>query len=598
MLRSKTLGELRAADVGSTVTLAGWVHTRRDHGDVTFIDLRDRYGITQIVTHAKEQPAEHAALKDARNEWVLQVKGTVRARKEGTKNPKLATGDVEVVATEVKVLNQAKTPPFYVNEETPVDENLRWKYRYVDLRRERSKDIMRLRHEVTNFIRNFFVERGFWEIETTMMIRSDPTGARDFVVPSRYYPGKFWALPQSPQMLKQILMVGGIDKYVQIARCFRDEDPRADRIYELTQLDVEMTFAEPEDVMSIIEACYTAVFEKFAKKPLHQKLLPRITYDEAMRRYGTDRPDTRFAMELVDLTDAVRGSSFAVFKDAVAAGGAVRAIVVPGRADASRKDIDGWTAVAKSRGAKGLVSFAFAGSDVRSPVAKFFTADELAQVRSAAGAKDGDLVLAVAGEYRVASRSIGELRQQLGEELGLVDTSTHHLMWIHPFPMFEPIPPAPDHPQGGWTFSHHPFAGPRDDANAKLLYSDPGKAISSQYDLVVDGNELGGGSIRIHDRAMQERVFEVLGISKEDAAVRFGALLDALEYGAPPEGGIATGMDRTVMILAGLANARETIAFPKTQTGYDPLLDAPAALGEEELKELGLRVIAPPPAKP
>jgi aspartyl-tRNA synthetase len=296
-------------------------------------------------------------------------------------------------------------------------------------------------------------------------------------------------------------------------------------------------------------------------------------------------------MELVDLTEAVRDSSFAVFKDAVAAGGAVRAIVVTGKADASRKDIDGWTAVAKGRGAKGLVSFAFAGAEVRSPVAKFFTADELAKVRAAAGAKDGDLVLAVAAEYRVASRSIGELRQHLGEELRLVDASTHHMLWVTPFPMFE------RNPDGTWTFSHNPFAGPLDEANAKLLYSDPGKAMSSQYDLVVDGNELGGGSIRIHDRVMQERVFEVLGISKADAAVRFGALLDALEYGAPPEGGIATGMDRTVMILAGLANARETIAFPKTQTGYDPLLDAPAPLGEEALKELGLRVVAPP-AKP
>jgi len=588
MLRTKTLGELRAADVGSTVTLAGWVHTRRDHGDVTFIDLRDRYGITQIVTHAKEQPAAHAALKDARNEWVLQVKGSVRPRKEGTKNAKLATGDIEVVATDIVVLNESKTPPFYVNEETTVDETLRWKYRYVDLRRERSKDIMRLRHEVTNFIRSFFVERGFWEIETTMMIRSDPTGARDFVVPSRYYPGKFWALPQSPQMLKQILMVGGIDKYVQIARCFRDEDPRADRIYELTQLDVEMTFAEPNDVMDILEACYTAAFERFAKKPLHVKPLPRMTYEEAMRRFGSDRPDTRFGMELVDLTEAVRGTSFAVFKDAVASGGAVRAIVVSGKADASRKDVDGWTAIAKTRGAKGLVSFAFGGSEVRSPVAKFFSADELTGIRRAAGAKDGDLVLAVAAEYRVASRAIGEVRRHLGEALRLVDDSTHHMMWIHPFPMFERTP------EGTWTFSHNPFAGPLDDVNAKLLYSDPGKATSSQYDLVVDGNELGGGSIRIHNRAMQERVFEVLGISKEDAAVRFSALLDALEYGAPPEGGIATGMDRTVMILAGLPNARETIAFPKTQTGFDPLLDAPAALGDVELKELGLRVVAPP----
>jgi len=589
MLRTHTAGELRAADTGKSVTLAGWVDRRRDHGDVTFIDLRDRYGKTQIVANAAEKSKAHAALKDVRSEWVLQVRGTVRPRPEGTRNAKLATGDVEVAAEEIVVLNEAKTPPFYVNEETPVDENLRWKYRYVDLRRERSKDLMRLRSEVTNFMRNFFVERGFWEIETSMMIRSDPTGARDFVVPSRYYPGKFWALPQAPQQAKQILMVGGIDKYVQIARCFRDEDPRADRIYELTQLDLEMSFAEPDDIMAIVEQCYTAVFERFASKPLHKKPWPRMTYEDAMRRFGSDRPDTRFGMELLDLTEIVRGTGFAVFKDAIAQGGAVRALVVPGRADASRKDIDGWAAIAKTRGAKGLVSFAFSGSDVKSPVAKFFSADELAGVRATSKAKDGDLLLAVAAEYRVASRSIGEVRRRLGEELRLVDESTHHAMWIHPFPMFE------RELDGRWTFSHNPFAGPLDEANAKLLYEDdPGKPMSSQYDLVVDGNELGGGSIRIHNRTMQERAFEVLGISKEDAAARFGALLDALEYGAPPEGGIATGMDRTIMILAGLANARETIAFPKTQTGYDPLLDAPAELDDKLLEELGLRVIKKP----
>src|SRR5438874_9595575 len=429
MLRTHTCGEVRGSHVGSEVTLAGWVHRRRDHGELTFIDLRDRYGITQVVAHAKENAAAHAALKDARSEWVLQVSGTVRARPEGTRNSKLATGDVEVVAGRVTVLNESKTPPFYVNEETEVEETLRWKYRYIDLRRERSKELMRLRHEVTNFMRSYFVERGFWEIETTMLIRSDPTGARDFVVPSRYYPGKVWALPQSPQQLKQILMVGGIDKYVQIARCFRDEDPRADRIYELTQLDVEMTFVEPDDVMEVVEGCYTAVFEKFAKKPLRTKPFPRMTYDDAMRRYGTDRPDTRFAMELVDLTDAFRGTAFAVFRDAIADGGAVRAIVVPGKADATRKDIDGWTAVAKTKGAKGLVSFAFVGSEIRSPVAKFLSTDELAKLRRASGAKNGDLVLAGAADYHPASVSIGTLRSHLGATLGLADQSTHHAMW-------------------------------------------------------------------------------------------------------------------------------------------------------------------------
>src|SRR5436309_3480035 len=332
MLRTHTCGEVRASHTGKQVTLAGWVHTRRDHGELTFIDLRDRYGITQVVAHAKDNPSAHAALGKARNEWVLRVRGSVRPRPEGTKNPRLPTGEVEAVANDIEVLNESKTPPFYVNEETEVEETLRWKYRYVDLRRERPRELMRLRHEVTNFIRNFFVERGFWEIETTMLIRSDPTGARDFVVPSRYFPGKFWALPQSPQQLKQILMVGGIDKYVQIARCFRDEDPRADRIYELTQLDVEMSFAEPGDVMAIIEECYTAVFERFAAKPLHKKPWPRMTYDDAMRRFGSERPDTRFAMELVDLTEVFRKSGFAVFRDAIGGGGVVRGIVVQGKA--------------------------------------------------------------------------------------------------------------------------------------------------------------------------------------------------------------------------------------------------------------------------
>lgn len=588
MLRTHTCGEARASLAGQEVTLCGWVHTRRDHGALTFIDLRDRYGLTQVVAHAKENAEAHRALGEVRDEWVLRVRGTVRPRPEGTRNPALPTGEAEVVASEVEVLNRSKTPPFYVNKESDVDENLRWKYRYVDLRRERPRELMRLRHEVTNFIRSFFIDRGFWEIETTMLIRSDPTGARDFIVPSRYYPGKFWALPQAPQQAKQLLMIGGIDKYVQIARIFRDEDPRADRIYEATQLDLEMTFAEPKDVMEVVEACYTAMFDKFAKKPLNAKPFPRMTYDEAMRRYGTDRPDTRFGMELVDLTETFRATSFAVFKDAIGAGGAVRAIVVPGRADASRKDIDGWAAIAKTRGAKGLVSFAFAGSEVRSPVAKFFGPDELARLRQASGARESDLVLAVAADFRVASRSIGEVRQHLGEVLGLIDASKHHMMWIHRFPMFERTP------EGTWTFSHNPFAGPLTEEDAKLLETDPGRAVSSQYDLVVDGNELGGGSIRIYNRAMQERALQVMGIPKEEAAVRFGALLDALEYGAPPEGGIATGIDRTLMILAGLSNLRETIAFPKTQTGYDPLLDAPAPVDPELLAELGLRVVARP----
>ena len=584
MLRTHTCGEVRAANAGQEVTLCGWVHTRRDHGDLTFIDLRDRYGITQVVATAKERPEAHAALKDVRSEWVIRVRGTVRARPEGTRNPKLPTGEVELLATSVEVLNPSKTPPFYVNEETPVDESLRWKYRYVDLRRERSRELMRLRHEVVDFIRRYFIDRGFWEIETTNLIRGDPTGARDFVVPSRYSPGKFWALPQSPQQLKQILMYGGIDKYFQIARAYRDEDPRSDRVAEHSQLDVEMSFVEREDVMALIEDLYTRIIERFSPKPLMRKPWPRLTFAEAMRRFGSDKPDLRFGMELVDLSGAFPSSSFAVVRDVLAKGGVVRGIVAPGKADATRKDIDEWTGIAKGRGAKGLLSFAFAGSDVRSPVAKFLTAEELGAIRSASGARDGDLVVAVADVERVAADAVGRLRQHLGETLGLVDASKHSAVLIHEFPLVEPTP------GGGWTFSHNPFSGPLTPDELRWLDSEPERARSSQYDFALDGRETAGGSVRIHQRAVQERIFGLMGIPKEKAQERFGAILDALEYGAPPEGGFAGGIERLVMTLAGTENIREVQAFPKTQTGYDPLLEAPAAITQGELDVLGLRV--------
>ncbi len=588
MLRTHTAGELRAADTNKSVTLAGWVDRRRDHGDVTFIDLRDRYGKTQIVANATEQPKAHAALKDVRSEWVLQVHGTVRPRPEGTRNAKLATGDVEVAAERVVVLNEAKTPPFYVNEETPVDENLRWKYRYVDLRRERSRDLMRLRHEVVAYIRAYMIERGFWEIETTNLIRSDPTGARDLVVPSRYYPGKFWAMPQSPQQLKQILMVGGIDKYFQIARCYRDEDPRADRTLEHSQLDVEMSFVEPKDVMALGEDLYTKIFQKFAAKPLKEVPWPRLTFDEAMRRFGSDRPDLRYGMELIDLTDVFRATGFNAFREVIESGGAVRGMVVGGKADATRKEIDAWTTIAKRKGARGLGQFQLKGGEVVSQIAKFLSPGELDALRKTTGANDGDLVLVVAAAYRVASESLGVLREHLGQDLKLADTSTHRAVWVYEFPLVERTP------EGGWTFAHNPFCGPLTPHDVELLDMEPEKARSKQYDLVVDGRELGGGSVRIHQRSVQERLFKQMGISKEEAQLRFGALLDALEYGAPPHGGIAPGIDRLNMTLAGTENIREVQAFPKTQTGYDPMLDAPAGINDELLDELGLRVVKKP----
>jgi aspartyl-tRNA synthetase len=587
MLRTHTCGELTPAAAGTEVTLAGWVNRRRDLGGLTFIDLRDRYGITQIVAKAGE-PA-HDALGAVRSEWVIRVTGTVRARSAETVNPKLPTGGVEVAAARVEVLNEAKTPPFYVNEETPVDETLRWKYRYVDLRREGPKELMRLRHEVVAFIRRYLTGHGFWEIETPTLIRSDPTGARDFIVPSRYYPGKFWALPQSPQQFKQILMVGGIDKYFQIAHCYRDEDPRADRVYEHTQLDLEMSFVEREDVMSTLEALYTEIFRTFGRKPLAETPVPRMTYEEAIRRYGIDRPDLRFGMELVDLTDALRGTGFNAFRTVIDAGGSVRGIVLPGKADATRKDIDGWQALAKTKGAKGLASFAFAGGEVRSPVAKFLTPTELAALRAAAGAGDGDLLLAVADSHEIASLSLGVVRERLGIELGMADTTRHHALWVTDFPLVERTP------EGGWTFAHNPFCAPLTEQDLALLDTDPAQARSKQYDFVIDGKEIFGGSVRIYQRAVQERVFAQLGVTKDDAAKRFGALLEALEYGAPPSGGVGAGIDRLCMTLAGTENIREVQSFPKTQTGYDPLLDAPAEVDPKLLEELGLRVVVKPP---
>src|SRR2546428_7100883 len=521
MLRTHTCGEARASLAGKSVTLAGWVHTRRDHGELTFIDLRDRYGITQVVAHAKENPKVHAALGKVRNEWVLRVSGLVRPRPEGTKNPKLPTGDVEVAVTEIEVLNESKTPPFYVNEETEVDETLRWKYRYVDLRRERSRELMRLRHEVVDFIRNFMVERGFWEIETTYLIRSDPPGARDLVVPSRYFPGKFWALPQSPQQLKQILMVGGIDKYFQIARNFRDEDPRADRTLEHTQLDLEMSFVEKQDVMALGEELYTTIFQKFARKPLKQVPWPRMTFDEAMRRFGIDRPDLRFSMEIIDLTDVFRSSAFKVFRETIDQKGEVRAIVVPGKAKATRKEIDGWTAMAKRKGAKGLAQFALVGSTIVSQVAKFLSPEELEGIRRVSGAKEGDLVLAVADTYDVASESLGVLREHLGQALGLADTSAHYALWVHEFPLVQRTP------DGGWTFAHNPFCSPLTPHDLELLDTEPEKAKSKQYDLTLDGRELGGGRIRNHTLAAQARIFAHLGVSRVTRLELCGVLMVA-----------------------------------------------------------------------
>ncbi len=587
MLRTHTCGELRLSDTGTPVVLAGWVNRRRDHGSLIFLDLRDRYGVTQVVVNATENPRAHAVASEVRHEYVVQVRGTVRERPAGTFNPGLTTGEIEVTIGELVVLNASKTPPFEVNQDGEVDETLRLKYRYLDLRRPSKRRYLEVRHDFVLYLRQFFFARGFWEIETTNLIRSDPTGARDFVVPSRYYPGKFWALPQSPQQLKQILMVAGIDKYFQIARAYRDEDPRADRMYEHTQLDIEMSFVEPDDVMTLVEECYTGALERFGRKPVARKPWPRLRFSDAMERYGTDRPDLRFGLELVDASEVFARTGFGVFRAALDAKGTVKALVVAGKAEVSRKEVDELTAVAKQRGAKGLVHVGVFADGLRSPVLKFLSSDEQKGLVERTGAKAGDLVLVVAdADRRTASRALGEVRAYCGGRFGFVDDSAYQCLWIDEFPLLERTP------EGGWTFSHNPFCGPLE-SDVALLDTDPGAARSKQYDLVIDGTEAGGGSVRIHRRAIQEKVFELMGTPKEEAAVRYKALLDALEYGAPPHGGIATGVDRAVMLLTGTENIRDTVAFPKTQTGYDPLLDAPAPIEPGQLAELHLGVISP-----
>ena len=572
-------GELSLADTGSSARVAGWVHRRRDHGGLIFIDLRDRSGILQLVFHPENAAEAHAAAHRLRSEYVISAAGTVAAREPQNVNPNLATGEIELAVSEIEILAEADTPPFPLDEDVPVDETLRLRHRAVDLRRPAMTEALTIRHRVCQTMREVLNERDFLEVETPDLTRSTPEGARDFLVPSRSVPGSFYALPQSPQLFKQLLMVGGLERYYQIARCFRDEDSRADRLPEFTQLDIEMSFVDEDDVIECMEAIIAAVFER-ERFEAASPPWPRMKYAEAINRFGIDRPDTRFGLELVDLGDALAATEFKVFSGALASGGVVKGLNAGAR-ELPRSELDGLTELAKQHGAKGLVwAFVQDGEERwRSPIAKFLSATELDGVTERLNAAPGDLVLIVADTPAVTAQALAALRLELARRFELIPDGRHELLWVTDFPAFEW-----SEEERRWQATHHPFTMPTGDL------SDPGASLSRAYDLVLDGSEIGGGSIRINDIALQKRVFELLGIGPDEAQARFGFLLDAFRYGAPPHGGIAMGIDRIVAILGGRETIRDVIAFPKAASGADPLTGAPAPVDLAQLRELGLRL--------
>ena len=606
--RTHTAGQLRASDEGSDARLAGWIHRRRDHGQLIFLDLRDRHGITQVVVDKADAPEAHANASRIRPEFVVAVRGRVAKRLPGTENAKLPTGDIELQATEVEILSEAKTPPFYINEpDATVDEGLRLKYRYLDIRRQPMADRLLLRSRMVQAIREVHHANGFVEVETPTLIKSTPEGARDFIVPSRLQPGSVYALPQSPQQLKQLLMVAGIDRYFQIARCYRDEDLRGDRQPEFTQLDLEMSFVDEETVMAFVEAMAIEVSRATTPDRSIQELpFPRFTYEEVIERFGSDKPDLRFAMELIDLAPALTpASGFKVFDEALAGGGRVKAIVAPGMAGITRREIDELTERARRFGAKGLAYLALeAGGEVKSPIAKFLSDESQRALIERSGAGEGDLILIVADNAAVTADVLGRLRVELGERLGLADPSVLAYAWVNRFPMYQW-----DGELGRWDATHNPFSGvlPDDEALLVTASGDParpspedpaGRARALQYDIVLNGWELGGGSIRIHRRDLLERSFALQGQSTDGMREKFGAVLDAFDYGAPPHGGIALGIDRWAMVFSGQTNIREVMAFPKTQSGTDPMLEAPSPPEPRQLDELGLRFVGLPPKPP
>ncbi len=589
MFRTHTCNQLRAAHQGQEVTLSGWVHRRRDHGGLIFIDLRDRWGLTQIVFDPNTNREMHDNAHALRNEFVIQITGKVRQRPDGQANPNLDTGEIEVEGQTLTILNQAKTPPFDINKEVSVDEKLRLRYRYLDLRRERMQRNVMLRHNVVRYIRNFLGDEDFVEIETPILFKTTPEGARDYLVPSRIHPGRFYALPQSPQQLKQLLMIAGYDRYFQIARCFRDEDQRGDRQPEFTQLDIEMSFVDQIDILDMLERMMIGLVQEITDKQLMHTPFPHLDYNDAMERYGRDNPDIRFGLELSDISPLVANTEFKVFSGTIASGGIVKGINAKGLGHYSRKKIDELTDYVKDFGAKGLAWLIVGQGEngptvARSSFAKFLADEEVLAIIEQLEGQPDDLLLFIADKWDVANESLGRLRLELGDRLGLRDDNILAFCWVTQFPFL-----MWNEDEKRWDPSHHLFTAP-EDADIPLLDSEPGQAKGKQHDLVLNGNEVAGGSVRIHQRDLQEKVFGLIGLEETEAQDRFGHMLEAFEYGTPPHGGIASGIDRLVMLLAGEPNIREVIAFPKSQSAMDLMADAPTGVSEQQLKDLHIKL--------
>ncbi len=583
MKRSHHCGELRMADEGQEIVLCGWVSRRRDHGGLIFIDMRDRSGLVQVVfDEASMGEGTFHKAESLRSEYVIAVRGNVRARSEETKNPHMETGDIEVVCTELRVLNKAKTPPFYIQDGIDVDEMLRLRYRYLDLRRPEMQKNIILRHRVTKVMRDYFDRNGFLEIETPMLCRSTPEGARDFLVPSRLNAGKFYALPQSPQIYKQILMLSGFEKYFQIVRCFRDEDLRADRQPEFTQLDIEMSFTDQEEILNMMEGMMIELFDKSIGAKVPGPFL-RMTWDEAMERFGSDKPDLRFGMELQDISEYVKGSEFKVFNSVLENGGQVKVINVEGYADIARRELDNLVQYVQTYGAKGLAWIQYCEEGIKSPFKKFYSDETFQQIKDATGAKTGDLLLVIADKPLVVAQALGELRLEMARRRNLIDPDKLCFLWVVDFPMFEY-----SEEEKRYKAMHHPFTAPREE-DIEFLKTDPGRVKAVAYDMVLNGVEIGGGSLRIYDSNLQEKVFEALGFTPERAHEKFGFMMDAFQYGTPPHGGLAFGLDRLVMLMAKRKSIRDVIAFPKTQSAADVMAQAPDVVEDKQLRELAIR---------